>query len=271
VLAIICKPEAIQQELIHMLRRIAPLLYLATLGVVPAAAQAETIKVLTGGAFKQVVMALVPGFEARTGHKVEVQNDTAGALQKRIAGGEAFDLAIITPPVLQALAKQRQVVEASIAPLAKVAIGVAVKTGAPAPAITTVDEFKQAVLGARKVAYIDPAAGGSSGIYLDGLFQRMGIADAVRAKAVLVPGGLVADRLVTGEADLAIHQISEIIPVKGVTLVGPLPEAIQNYTTYAGAVGGHAAHRDAAQAFLATLSGPEAAEVLRGKGMMPAR
>ena len=93
-----------------MLRRIAPLLYLATLGVVPAAAQAETITVLTGGAFKQVVMALVPGFEARTGHKVEVQNDTAGALQKRIAGGEAFDLAIITPPVLQALAKQGQVV-----------------------------------------------------------------------------------------------------------------------------------------------------------------
>jgi molybdate transport system substrate-binding protein len=213
----------------------------------------------------------VPGFEARTGHKVEVQNDTAGALQKRIAGGEAFDLAIITPPVLKSLASQGHVVEGSITPLAKVAIGVAVKTGAPAPAIATADQFKQAVLDARKVAYIDPAAGGSSGIYLDGLFQRMGIADQVRSKAVLVPGGLVADRLVTGEADLAIHQISEIIPVKGVTLVGPLPEAVQNYTTYAGAVGSRAAQAEAARALLATFMSPEAAEVLRGKGMMAPR
>ena len=254
-----------------MLRRLAPCLYLATLAVVPPAAGAATIKVLTGGAFKQVIVALVPGFEARTGHKVEVQNDTAGALQKRIAGGEAFDLAVITPAVLQALATQGHVVSGSIVPLAKVAIGVAVKTGAPSPAIGTVDQFKQAVLDARKVAYVDPAAGGSSGIYLDGLFQRMGIADQVKAKAVLVPGGLVADRLVTGEADLAIHQISEIIPVKGVTLVGPLPEAIQNYTTYAGALSSRAAQADAARALLATLSSPEAAEILRVKGMMPAR
>lgn len=254
-----------------MLRRVAPLLYLTTLSVVPAAAQAATIKLLTGGAFKQVVLALVPGFQARTGHKVDVQNDTAGALQKRIAGGEAFDLAVITPPVLQALAAQGHVVAASIVPLAKVAIGVAVKSGAPAPAIATVDEFKQAVLDARKVAYVDPAAGGSSGIYLDGLFQRMGIADQVRAKAVLVPGGLVADRLVTGEADLAIHQISEIIPVKGVTLVGPLPEAVQNYTTYAGALSSRAANGEAARALLATLTSPEAAEILRSKGMMLAR
>jgi molybdate transport system substrate-binding protein len=251
-----------------MLRRLLPFLYLTTLGIVAPEAQAATIKVLTGGAFKQVVLALVPGFEARTGHKVEVLNDTAGALQKRIAGGEAFDLAVITPAVLKPLATQGHVVESSITPLARVAIGIAVKSGAPVPAIATVDEFKQAVLHARKVAYVDPAAGGSSGIYLDGLFTRMGIADQVRAKAVLVPGGLVAERLVTGEADLAIHQISEIIPVKGVMLVGPLPEAVQNYTTYAGAVSSRAANAEAARALLATLSSPEAAEILRAKGMM---
>jgi molybdate transport system substrate-binding protein len=254
-----------------MLRRLAALLFLPTIALVAPAAHAATIKVLTGGAFKQAVMAMVPAFEARTGHKVEVDNDTAGALQKRIAGGEAFDLAIITPPVLQALAGQGHVAAAGIVPLARVAIGVAVKSGTPAPEIGTVDQFKQAVLNARKVAYIDPAAGGSSGIYLDGLFTRMGIADQVRAKAVLVPGGLVADRLTKGEADLAIHQISEIIPVPGVTLVGPLPESIQNYTTYAGAVGSRAANVEAAQAFLAALSGAQAAEVLRSKGMLPPR
>jgi molybdate transport system substrate-binding protein len=86
-----------------------------------------------------------------------------------------------------------------------------------------------------------------------------------------VPGGLVATRLVSGEADLAIHQISEILPVAGVTLVGPLPEAIQNYTTYAGAVSGSTSKAQAARDFLATLSGPQAQEVLRSKGMLPAR
>jgi len=261
----------LNEEFPAVLRCLAPCLYLATLSVIPPAASAATIKVLTGGAFKQVIVALVPGFEARTGHKVELQNDTAGALQKRIAGGENFDLAVITPAVLKPLAAQGHVVESSITPLAKVAIGVAVKAGAPLPRIGDVDEFKRAVLSARKVAYVDPAAGGSSGIYLDGLFQRLGIADQVKAKAVLVPGGLVAERLVTGEADLAIHQISEIIPVKGVTLVGPLPEAVQNYTTYAGALSSHAANAEAARDLLATLSSPEAAEILRAKGMTAPR
>ena len=232
----------------------------------PAAAPA-ILKLLTGGAFKQVVLALVPDFEAQTGQRVEVRNDTAGALSKRIAGGEAFDLAVITPPVLQALAAQGHVAANGIVPLAKVAIGVAVKAGAAKPAIGTTEQFKQAVLNARKVAYVDPAAGGSSGIYLDGLFQRLGIADQVRAKAVLVPGGLVAERLLDGQADLAIHQISEILPVQGVTLVGPLPDAIQNYTTYAGAVSRRAANAEAAQGFLAALGGARAVEIMRSKGM----
>jgi molybdate transport system substrate-binding protein len=236
----------------------------------PDPAAAATLKILTGGAFKQVVVALVPEFEAHTGQRVEVRNDTAGALSRRIAGGETFDLAVITPPVLQALAAQGHVAADGIVPLAKVAIGVAVKSGTPKPEIGTAEQFKQAVLDARKVAYVDPAAGGSSGIYLDALFQRMGIADQVRAKAVLVPGGLVAERLVNGEADLAIHQISEILPVAGVTLVGPLPDAIQNYTTYAGAVSSRAANPEAAKAFLAALGGQQALEVLRSKGMAPA-
>jgi molybdate transport system substrate-binding protein len=249
--------------------RLLPTLLLPTLALTASLARADTIKVLTTGAFKQVVVALVPAFEARTGHKVEVQNDTAGALSKRIAAGESFDVLVLTPAGLKTLATAGKVTADSVAPLAKVAIGVAVKAGAPQPAMSSVEDFRQAVLAARKVAYIDPAAGGSSGIYLDGLFQRMGIAEAVRAKAVLVPGGLVANRLVSGEADLAIHQISEILPVAGAQLVGPLPEAIQNYTTYAGAVSAASRHPQAALAFLATLSGAEAAQTIRAKGMLP--
>lgn len=249
--------------------RLLSALLLPTLALTATLAQADTIKVLTTGAFKQVVVALVPAFEARTGHKVEVQNDTAGALARRIQGGESFDVLVLTPAGLKTLAAEGKVTAESVAPLAKVAIGVAVKAGAPQPALASVEDFKQAVLAARKVAYIDPAAGGSSGIYLDGLFQRMGIAEAVRAKAVLVPGGLVADKLVSGEADLAIHQISEILPVQGAQLVAPLPEAIQNYTTYAGAVSSSSSHPQAALAFLANLTGTEAAQTIRAKGMQP--
>ena len=157
----------------------------------------------------------------------------------------------------------------AVLPIAKVAIGVAVKAGTLRPPLETVEQFKEAVLKARKLAYIDPASGGSSGIYLDGLFQRLGIADAVRAKAVLVPGGLVAERIVTGEADLAIHQVSEILPVKGVELVGLLPEAIQNYTTYAGGISTKSPQAGPARSFIALLASPESVATIRAKGMLP--
>jgi molybdate transport system substrate-binding protein len=148
-----------------------------------------------------------------------------------------------------------------------VAIGVAVRQGTPLPDIASVAAFQRALLSARAVATIDPAAGGSSGIYLWQLFEKMGIAAQLKPKAVLVPGGLVAQRLLNGEADLAIHQISEILAVPGATLVGPLPAEIQNYTVYAGAVSAKARDAAASQAFLATLAGPAAAGVLKDKGM----
>ena len=233
------------------------------------AARADTVKVLTSGAYKQIVLALVPAFESRTGHTVVVSNDTAGALAKRVVGGEIFDVLVLTPAAMNELATRGVVLGASLKPLAQVGIGVAVKAGAPHPAIGSVEQFRQTLLDARKVAYIDPAAGGSSGIYLEGLFQRLGIADAIHAKAVLVQGGFVAEKLVTGEADLAVHQVSEILPVTGAELIGPIPEAVQNYTAYAGAVSGKSLHPQAAQALLDSLSGEAAAAVLQQKGMLP--
>jgi molybdate transport system substrate-binding protein len=230
------------------------------------AAQAAEVKVLTAGAMKQVVLALQPEFE-KQGHKLVVDNDTAGALQKRIEGGEAFDVAIITPGVVDGLAAKNKIVPATKVNLARVAIGVMVRPGAKLPDISTVDAFKQALLDAKSVAYIDPASGGSSGIYLEKLFEKMGIAPAIQAKAKLKRGGYVADLLVSGDAELGIHQISEIVPVKGVVLVGPLPAEIQNFTTYAGAVSGEARDSAAAKAFLDLLAGPAGAAILRDKGM----
>jgi molybdate transport system substrate-binding protein len=231
-----------------------------------SSAVAAEVKVLTAGAMKQVVLALQPQFE-QLGHKLVVDNDTVGALQKRIEGGEAFDLVVVTPGVLERFAASNRIAPATRVNLARVAIGVMVRPGGKLPDISTVDGFKQALIDARSVAYIDPASGGSSGIYLDRLFEKLGIADAIRAKAKLKRGGYVADLLVSGDAELGIHQISEIVPVKDVVLVGPLPAEIQNYTTYAGAVSATAKDAAAAQALLDLLAGPAGAAVLREKGM----
>ncbi|KPF65785.1 hypothetical protein IP69_17030 [Bosea sp. AAP35] len=230
-------------------------------------AQSAEIRVLTAGAFKPIILATAAEFEKQSGHKLVVDNDTAGALLRRIGQGEAFDVAILTPAAVKQLVAQGKIAGATMANLARTSVGVAVKEGAQRPDIATVAAFKAALLAARKVAYIDPAAGGSSGIYFSKLLETMGIAEAVRAKAVLVPGGLVAQRLVTGEADLAVHQISEILAVKGATLVGPLPADIQSYTTYTGGLAVATAQTAPAGDFLAFLRGDAARRILAEKGM----
>jgi molybdate transport system substrate-binding protein len=232
----------------------------------PMACAAE-IKLLTAGAMRAVVVAVLADFEKQTGHKVSLDNDTAGGLSKRIDGGEAFDVAIITPAVVDDLAKKGRIVPGSRIDLAKVGMGVAIKEGAPAPDIGTVDAFKRTLLAAKSVAYIDPKAGGSSGIYFDKLLDRLGIADQVRPKAKLKAGGYVAELVANGEAEIAIHQISEIVPVKGVTLAGPLPAEIQNSTVYAGGIGAAAKDGAAAKALLAFLAGSAIDPILKSKGM----
>lgn len=267
-------PLQLRLSRLHRSPNLARLWRVVTLGALAfaaSAAHADQIKVLTTGAFKQVVLAFVPQFEAQTGHKVTVENDTAGALVKRLDGGETFDVLVLTPGPLKQYADKGRVIPASQTTLARVGIGIAVKNGAPLPEVKTVEQFKQALLAAKKVAYIDPAAGGSSGIYLTGLFQKMGITEQIWPKAVLVPGGLVATRLVSGEADLAIHQVSEILPVAGVTLVAMLPDEIQNFTVYAGAVSAAPGTSATARAFLSLMAGAGAAETIRAKGMLPGK
>src|SRR5215475_199184 len=233
----------------------------------PRGAAAAEIKVLTAGAFKQVLLALVPDFEKQTGHKVTVDNDTVGALTKRIEGGEAFDLAVLTPAAVNDLSTKGKFVAGSRTNLARVGVGVVVKDGTPKPDIGSVEAFKRALLAAKSVAYIDPAAGGSSGIYVSGLLDKLGVAAEVKPKAKLIPGGAVAEHIARGEAELGIHQISEILPVKGVTLVGPLPAEIQNYTVYAAGIGANAGDPKAAQAWIDYLKGPAASAAIESRGM----
>jgi len=248
-------------------RIVGRIIGLVTMAALAGPASAAEIKVLTAGAMRGVVDLLVPEFEKRTGHKVSIDNATAGVLAKRIDGGEAFDVAIITPKVVDDLMQKGKIASGSRTNLAKVGIGVAVKEGAALPDIKTVDAFKRTLLAAKSVAYIDPAAGGSSGIYFDGLLDRLGIGDQIRSKAKLKRGGYVADLVASGEADVAVHQISEILPVKGVVLVGPLPAEIQNLTTYSAGLSAAAKDAAAAKALIDHLAGPAAAPILKARGM----
>jgi molybdate transport system substrate-binding protein len=252
------------------LRRVAVIAGALTLAGLAPSSAAE-IKVLTAGAYKPVVLALVPDFEKQTGHKVVVDNGTTGQLKKRIEGGEAFDLLVITPAVVDEMIASGKLAAGSQVKLASVGVGVVVKEGAPKPDISTVDKFKQALLAAKSVAYIDPASGGSSGIYVDKLLVKLGIADQIKPKAKLKQGGHVADLIVSGEAELGIHQISEIVPVKGAVLVGPLPQEIQNTTTYAAGLSASTKDKEAVKELIEYLSGPDAAAVLKSKGMEPAK
>jgi molybdate transport system substrate-binding protein len=233
------------------------------------AATAAEVRVLTAGAMKEAILAVVPDFERATGHKVVLDTDTAGALSRRIEGGEAVDLAVVTASVIDGL-----IGKGKLAPgrtdLATVGIGVVVKEGAPLPDISSADAFKRLLLAAKSIAQVDPASGGTSGIYLAGLYERLGIADQIKPKLVLVHGGSSALLVAKGEAEIAIQQISEIIAVPGVRFAGPLPTEIQDTTTYSAALGAHAKERDAASALIALLRGAQAASVLRSKGMKPA-
>jgi molybdate transport system substrate-binding protein len=255
--------EAFMKQTLGLIAGVSLGVWMAT---VETSAAAE-VKVLTAGAFKQVVLAVVPEFEKQTGHKVVVDNDTVGGLTKRIEGGDTFDVAVLTPAAVDELTKKGKIADGSKATLARVGVGVMVKAGAPVPDISTVEAFKRALLVAKSVSYIDPASGGSSGIYVARLLERLGIANDIKPKEKLKKGGYVADLIKSGEAELGIHQISEIVPVKEVTLVGPLPAEIQNYTTYAAGVGAGAKDGEAAKALIRFLSGPAAAAVLKEKGM----
>jgi molybdate transport system substrate-binding protein len=234
-------------------------------------ADAADIKVISGGAFKQVLNALAAQYEKETGNTFDITYQTVGQhLQAIKSGDETFDVAVLTPDAIDGLAKDGKIVAGTRTDLAKTGVGVVVRQGTPLPDISTVDAFKRTLLAAKSVAYIDPDAGGSSGIYVGKLLQQLGIAKEVNAKAKLIHGGAVATHVVDGEAEIGIHQISEILAVKDAVLVGPLPAAIQNFTIYAAGVGSAAKDDALAAAVVKFLSGAHALPIIKAKGMEPA-
>jgi len=228
-------------------------LLLATVSCVEAA----EIKVLSAGAMKAMVSELGAEFTRETGHTLAMTSGTVGQLRDKLLAGEAADVVVMSDTAIDQLIGQGHLVRGSRVDIARTGIGVAVRDGAPKPDIATSEAFKQALLAAKSIAYVDPASGATSGIYFASLLQRLGIADAVKGKTVLRQGGgYVAELVARGEAELAVHQISEIVPVKGATLVGPLPRELQKLTVYSAALPTRANATEPAKAFVEFMARP---------------
>jgi molybdate transport system substrate-binding protein len=226
-----------------------------------------TLKVFATNSSRAVLDELVPQFERASGDKVEVSYDPAKVMLRRIAGGESADVAILGSAALDELIKQEKIAPGSRRLFARCGVGVAVRAGAAKPDIGTVDALKRALLAAKSVAYTQE---GASGMHFSGLIEKWGIAAQIEAKAVRQPGGLIGEQVAAGRAEIAIQQVPELLAVRGINLVGPLPAEIQLISVSAIGVFSATKEPNAANAFAEFLCTPATARVLKAKGHEPA-
>ncbi len=234
-----------------------------------AAASAADIKVLTSVALTSSLNAVVPAFEKKTGNKVTIDYNLAAEQKKRILAGERADVIILTRAMMEDLAKQGKVAADSIANVAGTPVSVVTRAGAAKPDISSVEAFKQALLSAKSITYADPAKGGLSGVVTARAIEHLGIAEQMKAKTILVPGAQSPELVAKGEAELGIAQASEIVPVAGAQLVGPLPGELASTTLFTGGIAAESQSAAAAKALIEFLRGPEAAPTFKAKGFEP--
>ena len=228
--------------------------------------QAADITVLSGGAVKSAFVEAAAAWEAKTGHRVKATFAPAGEMAKRLSSGERYDVVIAPAEALPALDRDGVIVSGSQVPLAAVRIGVAVRKGAPVPDISTPDAVKRMLVEAKSVTYMDPARG-TSGKYVDEVvLPKLGVRDEVRAKTRFGEGGAIAEKVATGEVEIAIHQLTEILPVQGVTSVGVLPPELQKVTVYTGAIARASPSPAEASSLLAFLASPESRPLFLARG-----
>jgi len=238
-----------------MRTRVSGVIAVAGLLATAALAQAGEVRVISAGAVKSIVTDLVPAYEKETGNKVVMEFGPMGFVRQKLASDPA-DVVIMSDTVLDDTIAKGGVVAGSRTDIWRTGMGVGVREGAPKPDISTTEAFKQALLAAKSITYVDPSQGATSGVYFSGLLQSWGIADAMKPKTTLVSGGYPAERVAKGEVEMVVHQISEIMPVKGVTVVGPLPKDIQKVTTYSAGLVSKATSVEAARAYIAYLMSP---------------
>jgi len=231
----------------------------------PRFAAAAEITVLCSNGLKAVVEELVPQFERATKNKVIVTYGLAASLKQRIEGGEPFDVAFVTPAVMDDLVAHGKVAGDTRTTIAKSGLAIAVRAGAAKKDVATVEAFKRALLDAKGIAY---AREGASGVAFAALIQRLGIADALKAKSKLTATGEeVGEAVVKGESEFGILPLSEILPVKGAQVLGNFPADVQSFIVMVGGVSGASKQATAARALIAFITAPAALPVIKAKGM----
>ena len=244
---------------------IATLLTVAGCESAPAAApEAAAVRVLSSNGVKGIIDDVRPEIERAIGRPLSIEFSTSAALKPKIEQGEAFDVAILTPTMVDDLVNQGKIAAGSTVNIARSGVGVGAREGAPRTDVSTPDALRRALLAANTVAF---TAEGQSRTTIDRAFDRLGIADAMRPKVMLLgpAGGPAA--VARGEADLTLTLVSEIIPIPGVQLLGPLPGDLQSYVSFAAGRSANAQNREAAEALLRQLSGPVVTSALEAHGM----
>jgi molybdate transport system substrate-binding protein len=241
----------------------------------PRIADAAEIKLLASGALKLAMPQLIADFRKSANNVVTIEYGPAGSIANRVQKGEAADVAIVTGPQLENLESQGKIIPSSRVDIAGIAVGVAMRKGAPKPDIGTVDAFKRALLAARSIGYRDPATGSTSGIFTARMLEQLGIAKELQPKIKLDNSSGdhpedVFQGLVKGDVEMQIGQITEIVIAPGVELAGPLPAEIQKVTMLAAGIVATSKAPESAKALVGFLSSPSAAAVLKANGFQPA-
>jgi molybdate transport system substrate-binding protein len=235
-----------------------------------SAAQApgnNVIKVLCSTALRTVMQELVPQFERATGNKVVIEYGVSAAMQRRVEAGEPFDAIFLTVKQLDALVQEGKIAPGTRTPVARSGMAIAIHAGAARPDIKTMDALKRTLLAAKSIAY---AKEGASGLYFIALAKRLGIVDQLKLKGTDT-GDEVGEAVASGAAELGILPVSEILPVKGVELLGEFPKEVQEYAVSVGGVSAAAKQATVAKDLIKFLTAPAAAPVIRKKGMEPER
>ena len=227
------------------------------------------LNLMASVAFKGLLEQFEPEYRQATGFRLTPVYAPAGTVVRKMRAGEAADLVIVTPETMKALIGDRLGVAGSEHDIASSVIGVAVRTGAPKPAIDTAENFRRALLAAKSVAYTDPSTGAASGVHFVQLLERFGISDAVKAKAKLGSGGPVAEFVARGEAEIAIQQLCEHMLVAGVEVVGALPDEINKTTTFTAGVTKSAAAPNEAAALIRLLRAAHVRAAMPTHGLRP--
>jgi molybdate transport system substrate-binding protein len=224
------------------------------------------LKVLSTHAVEGVLCELAPYYERATGVRPTFDYEPANAIRRRIENGIAFDVAIVTRPVIDSLIVQNKVRRENCTDIARSGLGLAVRKGAARPDIASADSFKRAILAAKSVVR---SKDGTSGLYFETLLDRLGIADAMRGRIILGGSGRIAELVARGEAEIAVQQIPELLAVTGADFVGPLPAELQLYTVFSAGVGATAREPAAAGDFVCCLTNPTFAPLYIAKGLEP--